>query len=373
LDDLLGFERVETIVNGRRRCVRQKLTAYRDREALFADCYHGGRNEAYYAGFTPEGDITDIDICGAYTTAMAAIRTPDWRGAVDTTDIVALAEVGERGMAFARVRFQFPAETRFPCLPVRGGDAGLIYPLSGTSYATGPELAVARRLGADIEVERGVFVPWLDERHPFLRFTGVINDIRKAHPKGSAFELSGKEIGNSLYGKVAQGIDLLKSFEGTGKAGIRGKRVFDSRKGEMTTLPPSSISNAALAAFTTGLVRAYLAELLAAVPPEKAVYTATTDGLLTEAALTELKDTGPLATMFAELRKLVTGHATTLDVRRLCRISGANCGRGCVQIDEVLVHEPLLPSRQRDCGGHHHLNPRFDLHITIILEYSKYR
>ena len=39
-------------------------------------------------------------------------------------------------------------------------------------------------------------------------------------------------------------------------AGVRGKRVFDSRKGEMTTLPPSSISNAALAAFTTGFVRA---------------------------------------------------------------------------------------------------------------------
>ena len=121
-------------------------------------------------------------------------------------------------------------------------------------------------------------------------------------------------------------------------------------------------------AFTTGLVRAYLAELLAAVPPEKAVYTATTDGLLTEAALTELKDTGPLATMFAELRKLVTGHATTLDVRRLCRISGANCGRGCVQIDEVLVHEPLLPSGQRVCGSHLHLNPRFDIYKTIILE-----
>jgi hypothetical protein len=87
--------------------------------------------------------------------------------------------------------------------------------------------------------------------------------------------------------------------------------------GEMVTLPPSSISNAALAAFTTGFVRAYLAELLAAVPPEKAVYTATTDGLLTEATPTDLQTTGPLASMFAELRELVAGAATTLeDCRR---------------------------------------------------------
>jgi len=249
LDDLLGFERIETIVNGRRRSVRQKMAPYRDRESFFADCYHGGRNEAYYAGFTPEGVITDLDICGAYTTAMAAIRTPDWRKAADTTEIDILTEAGERGMAVARVRFRFPAGTRFPCLPIRAGDAGLIYPLSGVSYATGPELVVARRLGAIIEVERGVFVPWLDERRPFSLVTEVVNDIRKRHTKGTAFERAGKEIGNSLYGKLGQGIDLLKSPEGAGKAHVRGKRVFDSRKGEMTTLPPSSISSAALAAF----------------------------------------------------------------------------------------------------------------------------
>ena len=71
LDSMLGFEWGSTVVNGRRRKVKEKMAAYRDREGLFADCYHGGRNEAYYAGFTPQGDITDIDICGAYTTAMA--------------------------------------------------------------------------------------------------------------------------------------------------------------------------------------------------------------------------------------------------------------------------------------------------------------
>ena len=258
LDELLGLEWTETIDKGRRRKVKDKIPDFRDHEGFFADCYHGGRNEAYFAGFTPEDVITDIDIRGAYTTAMATIHTPDWRGAIDTTDIAILAEPGDRGMGFARVRFRFPNGTRFPCLPVRAGDAGLIYPLSGTSYATGPELVVARRLGVNIEVEHGVFVPWLDDRRPFLQFTEVINTIRKAHETGSALELAAKEIGNSCYGKVAQGTDLLKSPEVTGKSRVSGKRVFDSRKGEMTTLPPSSISNPALAAFITGLARAFL-------------------------------------------------------------------------------------------------------------------
>jgi hypothetical protein len=315
LDELIGRERVETMVKGRRRQVPQKMAAYRDHEGFFADCYHGGRNEAYCAGFTPEGDITDIDICGCYPTAMAAIRTPDWQGTVDTTDINTLAEVGEHGMAFARVRFRFPDGTRFPCLPVRAGDAGLIFPMSGTSYATGPELAVARRLGAVMEVERGVFVPWHDERPPFLRFTEDMSDIRDAHPKGSAFERAAKEIQNSLYGKVAQGTDLLKSPEATGKSRVTGKRVFDGRKGEMTTLEPSSISNPALAAFTTGLPRAYLSELLGAVQPTKAVYTATTDGLLTEANLADFQNTGPLGDLFKTLRERVAGTPTTLEVK----------------------------------------------------------
>lgn len=173
-------------------------------------------------------------------------------------------------------------------------------------------------MGAVLGVERGVLVPWRDERRPFHRFTEIINDIRKKHPKGSVYERAAKEIGNTLYGKVAQGINLLKSPDGAGKAGGHGKRVFDSRKGEMTTLPPSSISNAALAAFTTGLGRAYLSELLAAVPPEKAIYTATTDGLLTESTLTELEDTGPLATMTLEQCAAVTGYSPSQLSRITC-------------------------------------------------------
>ena len=38
------------------------------------------------------GRITDLDIVGAYTTTMAAIRTPDWDGIRETQKLDELAE-----------------------------------------------------------------------------------------------------------------------------------------------------------------------------------------------------------------------------------------------------------------------------------------
>ena len=92
--------------------------------------------------------LCDLDLVSAYTTAMAMLRVPDWSSARPVTDLAQLAQVDE-GMTFARVRFRFPDETRFPSLPCRAGERGLVYPLSGTSWCTGPELAV---VGSDDQV-----------------------------------------------------------------------------------------------------------------------------------------------------------------------------------------------------------------------------
>ena len=40
---------------------------------------HGGRNEAFAVGFSRPGrEVLDLDLCGAYTTAMALISVPNW-------------------------------------------------------------------------------------------------------------------------------------------------------------------------------------------------------------------------------------------------------------------------------------------------------
>ena len=86
-----------------------------DHMSFFANGYHGGRNEAYVVGYHT-GHLTDIDLCGAYTTAMAAIRYPDWDRLTETTDLDILAQPD--ALSIARVHFHFPGSTRFPSLPV---------------------------------------------------------------------------------------------------------------------------------------------------------------------------------------------------------------------------------------------------------------
>ena len=338
LDALLGQEPV------RRRSRKRQFTArVADVLPFLADCYHGGRNEAYEVGYSEPGEITDIDIAGAYTTAMAAIRTPDWKQLEETREIERLARVD--AMTFARVRFRFPDEARFPSLPVRAGARGLAYPREGVSYCTGPELVVARAQGVGIVVERGVVIPWTDDQRPFARFTQRVTEIREAHPKGSVFEQVAKEIGNSLYGKTAQAVATMRSQGDDGLLAVRGKRVFDSRKGVMKTMPPSVITQPAFAAYTTGLVRALVSELLARLPGTVEVYTATTDGFLSTAGLEEVDTSGPVARFFAEQRKHVAGSDDILVVKdRVGRVVTVKT-RGTISVrpyDEINPGTPIL-------------------------------
>ena len=73
-------------------------------------------------------------------------------------------------MGLARLPFKFPADTRFPCLPIRS-DNGLIFPLSGESYAGSPEIQLALTMGAEIEIAHGVIVTWLNDTKPIELFS----------------------------------------------------------------------------------------------------------------------------------------------------------------------------------------------------------
>ena len=123
--------------------------------AVAAQCYHGGYNVAMALGFSPKGaQICDIDAVSAYTTCLATCRVPDWNSSRQSLDIDDLAVV-DQAMTFAQVRFRFPDGTPYPCLPVRASkNRGLIHPLEGEAWCTGPELVVALDIGAEIEAWR---------------------------------------------------------------------------------------------------------------------------------------------------------------------------------------------------------------------------
>jgi hypothetical protein len=277
-----------------------------------AQCYHGGRNEALSVGFSPAGrEISDLDLTSAYTTALAMIRQPDWSTARNTTDIAELATVDE-AMTFARVRFRFPPDTRTPSLPVRAGNSrGLIYLIEGEAWCTGPELVVALQQGASIEVREGLRVNWLpNSPRPFEEFTRTINAVRKTAKESGdkVLEQTAKEIGNSGYGKVAQGVAGLKTIADD----IDPRRVFNSRSEKMQDLGESGITQPMMAAYTTGLVRAAVSEALAAMGRDEWVGTVTTDGFLTTVPVDRVDQTGAVARAFVEARARITPQSPAI-------------------------------------------------------------
>jgi hypothetical protein len=267
-----------------------QLNIYRERhEAFVTRCYHGGRNECYMLGPTDIGVFYDFDLTAAYTTGLLDLRALDYSQAFDSRRIEDFI-VGEV-CGFAHVAFEFPVGTRFPSLPVYSPTRGLYYPLTGISDCTAPELALAHELGADLKILIGIVFPWVSsDIRIFEPFVARVRQ-RRGHFKQRAKvfeEKLWKEIGNSAYGKTAQG--------------LRDKSVFDPRTNRGKILPQSLLTNPFFAAHTTGLIRAVVSELIARVPAHRNVISVTTDGFLTDAAESELDLSGPLSRRFQTLQ-----------------------------------------------------------------------
>lgn len=198
------------------------------------------------------------------------------------------------------MRFEFPTNTRFTGLPVRTA-YGLLFPLSGETYCCSPEIYLARRLGARLEIVTRIILPTSFELRPFEPFILEAAKRRATYPKGSLENLFWKELGNGTYGKVAQG--------------LRKKRAFNSCTDTHIDLPPSRITNPYFAAYVTSLVRAVLGEILSSLPPHASVCNATTDGFLTNASDADVESatTGPLCRQYAQARLRISGNPTVLE------------------------------------------------------------
>jgi hypothetical protein len=309
-DAVLGRESVQTRhfnpKSGRylTRVERKPLDRFALYEPLAKQAYHGGRNECFWYGPTIDTDaehqppFREYDLISAYVTVLASLRVPDYANARPSSDP---ADFAPHVLGFARIRFRFPERTRFPSLPVPAADDhGLIYPLEGETYATAPEIAVARRHGARIDILDGVILPW--RRDGSRPFRAVIDDLirrRAQHPKGSLPNEMYKQLGNSLYGKLGQG--------------LKGRTAYNTRFDRHERIGPSEITNPYLAAHVTGFVRAAVSEMIAGIPPDRYLISVTTDGFLTNARLDEIDQTGPVAALLAAVRRDPTGNATLLE------------------------------------------------------------
>ena len=272
-------------------------------ETFPINCYHGGRNECFMMGVTPSDHWYDYDLAGAYTTGLLDILTPDYgniRLSKNPDDYCGHV------MGFALVTFRFPESVPYPSLPVRTDQYGLFFPLSGESWATAPEIELALSLGAEMTIHNGIIVPWICDISPhnsestsvFLPFVQQVRENRNRHIKGSLEEKFWKEIGNSLYGKLAQG--------------LRAKTAFDTARGLNRSLPPSSVTQPFFAAHVTGFIRAVAGELMNALPSDSSVVSVTTDGFLTNCPLNKINMSGPLSSRFQSLCDIVDPGSSML-------------------------------------------------------------
>jgi hypothetical protein len=228
-------------------------------------------NQSYHLGHV-EGDIVDLDLSGAYAGAMGILPGIDWTvdAATEEKDPWKLTGL----MTFVGVKFQFPTDTPFPCLPVWTEKHGLIFPLSNReqkqcTYVTGIELYEALLMGCRVEVQsarrfkpKGLLV------RDFIKY---LTDLRAQYPKGTAFNTAAKLACNTLYGKFGQGLSYrCSNDELFSESEIEtGKKI----KRCAVTLPHA-------AATITGLVRAVLGVLVREASKLGTVLSATTDGAM---------------------------------------------------------------------------------------------
>jgi hypothetical protein len=132
-----------------------------------------------------------------------------------------------------------------------------------------------------------------------------------------------------------------------------GRRVFDSRAGEVHDMPPSSVTCAPIAAAVTGLERATLGEILALMQVEHQVFSATTDGLLTTCPPEALRFSR-VSRVFASARALVSSSADLVKVEHEVGRALVSKTRGAVSTEPF---DPTGPRKPVIARAGHWLDP----------------
>ncbi|MCG7584947.1 DNA polymerase [Photobacterium sp. OFAV2-7] len=263
--------------------VEEPTKARSTMEWFAAECYSGGRNEAFWASATHVDTWNDLDVPSCYAAITNALRPIAYERMYMSTRVEDF--FGDK-MALAWVEFEFPPETRYPSLVVRSKDS-LIFPLSGETHCTGNELEVAYNQGAKIKIKQGFIFPWESDERIFEKYMRWGRQKRKSYPKNSFQEKLIKEMLNSTYGKFSQN--------------VKPKKTFSVADGYSKPQQPSKLTNPYYAAYTCGMARALLGEMLVGVPEDKVVISVTTDGFLTNASIDEIDLSGPVCQRFRDL------------------------------------------------------------------------
>jgi len=259
------------------------LTARKEAVSILeiaSHAYMGGRNECFAHGICKDDKgWNDYDLNGAYPSAMALLSNPDFsKISVLTGDIF---RIGPLDYTFGLVDFEFPQDTAYPCLPIKDREGrGLIFVKSGRTYASAPELYLALKLGAKIKwVQGGIQVGTTGRYDMKTALTDLLikrAEAKQIYGKGSVQETKMKELINSVYGKMAQGLEK--------------KRSYSTRSDSVKDMPLSSITQPLIAAMITSIVRATVTAAMCQLNDlNYRIASVTTDGFLCNASLDTVK------------------------------------------------------------------------------------
>lgn len=259
-----------------RRHVSDALIAFRD-------AYHGGLNTCHSYGAVT-GLTFDHDIRNAYPTAMAALVDFDVDGEVRHETARPLTRrltlddfpAGPVTPMVAAAHFR---QLQHPVIGL-GYDGTIVYPMEYTHgqtvWVAAPELFVAVAMGAEVWADTIITLPVLmttdGQPSRSLRrvsefFVAARKQAASAYGPKSLPALAAKEAGNSVYGRLAQGVSLNSQW--------------NAWESEREVLPPSRITSPYHAAMTTSLVRALVAATTAEIVDAGGyVESITTDGFI---------------------------------------------------------------------------------------------
>lgn len=252
---------------------------------LLNSCYRGGMNISCMVGKSVGEKYIDYDLAGCYPTGMSQLGQPNYLELkeINQSELESLEDVDifNRYLVL-HVNFKFPDYVKYPHIACNVDKTVDTYPLNGVSVITGYDYLLAKKLNAQINLIRGVVIPFkplLDEigavkeknalgMRPFFDIIMDLQAKRKSYRKGSAKERWYKDMANTLYGLTCQGLSRKKSY--------------DILTNSMKVVRGSFLTNPFIASYITSFARCTLAECMNNVHTMgHKVVSATTDGFIT--------------------------------------------------------------------------------------------
>jgi hypothetical protein len=294
---------------------------------IASHAYYGGRNECFIYGIHNADEWNDYDLSGAYPTAMAMLQNPDFSKVTTLTgDIITMDPLS---YTFGLIDFEFPENTMYPCLPIKDPKGrGLVFPLRGRTYASAPEIYAALKMGAKIRwVQVGIQVGTSDRFDMGEALADLLKaraEAKKVYGKGSVQELRLKEMVNSIYGKLAQGLAR--------------KRSYSTRTDSVNDLPPSIITQPMIASMVTSLVRAIVSVAMHQLHERGfRIASVTTDGFLTDAPYEVLNSLNLFGfkSVYEAVRNTLVGDPTVWEIKHKARSLVMVKTRGSFGLEKV--------------------------------------